>query len=221
MTSAVDHKNIILIVDGNCQRAGGIERILKENGYRAVMSASCDEAVEVMHGVHPELIIFNLLLMSTKGYEACKSLKQNSQRHQLPIIVTIENTDDDTLQAAFEAGASDYICYPIKKVELMARIRSALIQQQLLKEQLAEKMAKKRLEQAGVLCHELNQPMQAVMGFSQLLMMDRVMVDSPALKQLSNIYHQVERMGDIIRRLMGVTRLQSKPHLLGAEIKRC
>jgi DNA-binding response OmpR family regulator len=212
-----DHKETILIVDSDLQRKKTIEQLLKDSNYRVATSSSCQEAFSIIHGVQPDLILCNLQLISSEGYQALKAFKQNGHVKQVPLIVIIENTDDDTLKMAFRSGAADYVRHPVSKIELLARAKAALIQQQLLNKQLIESRAKQQLEQAGVLCHELNQPMQAVMGFSQLMLMDKLMKDSPHLKQANNIYQQVERMGEIIKRLMGVTRLNSQRYMVGAK----
>ena len=224
MIAAVDDRKAILIIDGGSgkirsKRLKETACWLKDDGYRVVTAASFQEAIGVIQGLQPDLLLLSLLEMSSEAMETCKQLKQNEYFQKLPLILCIENADDRTLQAVVEAGALDYLCDPFIRVELLMRIKSAMIQDQLSKEQLIERKARECLKKAGVLCHELNQPMQAVMGFSQLMMMDKVMVDSPQFKQVNNIYQQVERMGEIIRKLMGVTRLNSKGFVADTRIE--
>ena len=68
------------------------------------------------------------------------------------------------------------------------------------------------LEMAGAICHELNQPLQIVSGSSELLLMD-IASNDPKYKVLKNIEASITRMALLMRKIMGITRYQSKPYL--------
>jgi signal transduction histidine kinase len=57
------------------------------------------------------------------------------------------------------------------------------------------------LKEAGTLCHQLNQPIQCVSGYTELLLMD-LPEEDPIFERLSAISTQVQRMADITRQLM-------------------
>lgn len=60
------------------------------------------------------------------------------------------------------------------------------------------------LEMAGAVCHELNQPLQALVGYSELIMMDHA-EDARLLKDLEAIKKHVDRITRITQRLSGIT----------------
>ena len=68
------------------------------------------------------------------------------------------------------------------------------------------------LEMAGAVCHEMNQPLQVVSGFCELIMMD-LDETSPFYKQFKTIRSQIGEMGRITGKLMGITRYRTKEHL--------
>lgn len=68
------------------------------------------------------------------------------------------------------------------------------------------------LEMAGAICHELNQPLQIVSGFSKLLMMD-VKDNDPKYETVEKIDNNINRMASLMRKVMGITHYQSKPYL--------
>jgi len=70
------------------------------------------------------------------------------------------------------------------------------------------------IELAGAVCHEMNQPMQAVSGHSDLLMLETE-ADNPLLKRVKAIVDQVTRMGEITKKLMSITRYKTKDYLSG------
>ncbi len=64
------------------------------------------------------------------------------------------------------------------------------------------------MEMAGAVCHELNQPMQAVSGYSGIITMG-IKADDPLGKKLESIKQQIDRMGIITRKLMDITRYET------------
>lgn len=64
------------------------------------------------------------------------------------------------------------------------------------------------LEMAGAVCHELNQPLQALLGYSELLIMDQP-EDSQNTQDMEAIRNQVERISRITQRLSGITRYKT------------
>lgn len=68
------------------------------------------------------------------------------------------------------------------------------------------------VETAGATCHELNQPLQAVVLMTDLMMMqmDR---DDPLMPRMKNLRHQVRRMSDITHRLNRITAYRVKDYI--------
>ena len=65
------------------------------------------------------------------------------------------------------------------------------------------------LETAGAVGHELNQPLQSVMGQCELMFLD-LSPSSPVYTRMATIRDQVYKMGEITRKLMGITRYRTK-----------
>jgi len=70
------------------------------------------------------------------------------------------------------------------------------------------------METAGAVCHELNQPLQAISGNMELIKM-KIGSDSPHLKRIEHIQFQIDRMGEITKKLMGITKYQTREYLEG------
>jgi PAS domain S-box-containing protein len=63
------------------------------------------------------------------------------------------------------------------------------------------------LETAGAVCHEFNQPLQAISGYTEI--MNAKLADDASRPCLSKIAEQIDRMRDITDRLHGVTRYET------------
>jgi PAS domain S-box-containing protein len=68
------------------------------------------------------------------------------------------------------------------------------------------------LEMAGAICHEMSQPLQVISGFSSILLMD-VEDSDPLYKTIKGIEAGITRADMLMKRVMGITRYQSKPYL--------
>jgi signal transduction histidine kinase len=73
------------------------------------------------------------------------------------------------------------------------------------------------LEMAGAVCHELNQPIQAISGYSENLVLN-VKKDDPLYSKLKKIMELARAMGDITGKLMKMTRYETKDYVQGIKI---
>ena len=68
------------------------------------------------------------------------------------------------------------------------------------------------LEMAGAVCHEMNQPLMAVAGYSELISKN-ISKDDPSYEKFAKIAEQTDRLGRITQKLMGITRYKTKEYL--------
>jgi len=83
-----------------------------------------------------DLIILSLFSPFEDAIEVCKTTRNIKSLKTVPLIVVIPDRKDETLSAVIHAGASDYICRPVKVNELLSRISitmKAFSNQNLLK----------------------------------------------------------------------------------------
>ena len=73
-----------------------------------------------------DLILMDILMPELDGVEACRQIKSRPHLCDIPIIMITAQSDRANLQAAFAAGANDYITKPVNSMELLARVSSAL-----------------------------------------------------------------------------------------------
>jgi len=124
----------LLVVDDSLTQQVVLTSILAAGGHEDVITAdSATEAFEQLGvGINApfvsgiDLILMDLDMPGINGLEACLQIKAVPHLADIPIIVVTASAEDATLQAAFDAGAMDYIAKPPNAIELMARVRSAL-----------------------------------------------------------------------------------------------
>ena len=125
----------ILITDDSEDSRDITEAALLSAGYRDVATASsAAEAFTLLEmggdtateNATVDIILLDIVMPEIDGIEACARIRNDLRYADMPIIMVTSLADMDSLGNAFVAGASDYITKPVNRIELLARVRSAL-----------------------------------------------------------------------------------------------
>ena len=143
----------ILIVDDTPEIRSMLSVILESAGYQDLLfAASAAEAFERlgMNGagaspVDVDVVLMDIVMPDLDGVEACRRIKAVERFRDTPIIMVTAMSEAGFLEAAFAAGAVDYLAKPVNALELLARLRSAL---KLKREMDRRKARERELEQA-------------------------------------------------------------------------
>lgn len=136
----------ILIADDDRVNLLLIEKILIQNdaNYHVIKALNGKEAVELANSHKPDLILLDWDMPVMSGIDAIQKLKSNFETKHIPIIMETGLASSENLKEALKSGAIDYIIKPIDRIELLARIKSALLLHETLKE---VKYQKQRIEE--------------------------------------------------------------------------
>jgi sigma-B regulation protein RsbU (phosphoserine phosphatase) len=124
----------ILVIDDSEDCRDLTEAALLSAGYDDVVTgASGWDALKILDigGTRDnppavDLMVADIVMPDMDGIEACARIRNDERYADLPIIMATSLDDEGSLANAFMAGANDYITKPLNRVELLARVRSAL-----------------------------------------------------------------------------------------------
>ncbi len=106
----------ILIIDDDTHIGNMLEEVLSQEGYRVSRAYSGTEALLVLSGIRPDLILLDLMLPGQSGETVLPKLKG------IPVIVVSAKVDIDNKVDLLLGGAVDYVTKPFSTKELLARI---------------------------------------------------------------------------------------------------
>jgi hypothetical protein len=88
---------------------------------------------------------------------------------------------------------------------------------QLEEERLQRERLEGVIEMAGAACHEFNQPLQTLFGYSHMLLKN-LPEDSPLLEEIEKIKNSIDQLGKITKKIMHITRYETKEYIEGLKI---
>ncbi len=118
-------RKTILVVDDEKDILDMLKYNLEKEGYAVLTARSGTEALRQAQHV-PHLILLDVMMPETDGWEVCKQLKRDPKTANIPLIfLTAKGTELDEV-LGLELGAEDYVVKPIALRSLLARVRAAL-----------------------------------------------------------------------------------------------
>jgi diguanylate cyclase (GGDEF)-like protein len=120
-------KSNILVVDDNPDKLQLIEAALSLAGYQVTTAVDGVEALAVIEGYQPDLVITDVMMPRMNGYELAQRIRANPVTKFIPVIMqTAAGRRSEDLRRANEVGALGYITDPTDLDLLLARTRTLL-----------------------------------------------------------------------------------------------
>ncbi len=116
----------ILIIDDLPENAFILQDRLEGEGYEVITAYNGKTGMEKAYATLPDLILLDVMMPDTTGFEVCRILVNDPKTKHIPIVLVTAKANAEDTKEGFEAGAFDYIKKPFNRVELLARVNSAL-----------------------------------------------------------------------------------------------
>ena len=113
----------ILIVEDEPGIADTLQYALRTEGFEPVWCATGEEALASARAEPPALVILDVGLPDTSGFEVFRRLRAESD---VPVVFLTARSDEIDRVVGLELGADDYVNKPFSPRELVARVRGIL-----------------------------------------------------------------------------------------------
>lgn len=126
-------KPTVLIVEDNEDMRQFIRYILSDS-YNLIEAENGEEGFEVAKKHLPDVVISDVMMPKTDGFDLCQLLKTNVATNHIPVILLTAYALDEQKQVGFESGADAYISKPFNVRLLKTRVRKLIENRKKIRE---------------------------------------------------------------------------------------
>lgn len=134
MPSHTEQSNRILVIDDEKITRITLAKVLRKSGYDIIEADNGEAGIELCKQDKPDLVLLDVIMPGIDGYETCRQLRKIYSYEALPIIMLTGLNDVDSVDNAFNAGATDFITKPINWSLLGQRVRYSIHARELYEE---------------------------------------------------------------------------------------
>jgi len=116
----------ILIVDDDEKTSLLVRDYLVKSGHVCTVQKSGQNVLETVHGKKHDLLILDVMLPHTSGFEICRQIRRDPELYTLPILFLSAMNNEEEVFHGLAQGADDYVAKPFDVSNLAHRIEALL-----------------------------------------------------------------------------------------------
>jgi len=116
----------VLLVEDNPVILISLEFLMKQNGYDVLTADNDVDALNLAEMHLPDLIMLDVMLNSSSGYEICRTLRTRKNLAHTKIILLSALGQTEDIEKGVEAGADLYVTKPFSTRDLVKTVKEML-----------------------------------------------------------------------------------------------
>jgi len=117
---------VVLAVDDDEEMREMLALILGRYVREVVVAGSVEEAMKVLQSVHPALIVSDICMPDSDGYDLIRRVRASSENHDTPAVALSAYAQDACRDAALAAGFDMFLRKPLDVVHFIPVLRALL-----------------------------------------------------------------------------------------------
>lgn len=114
----------VLVVDDDPDMAAFLARLLTREGMAAETAGDAEAAIARISLQPPDMILLDVMLPGADGFTLCERLKSAPASAMIPIVLVTALEDQESRVRGIRAGADDFLSKPVRREELIARVKT-------------------------------------------------------------------------------------------------
>jgi len=139
----------IAIVEDEAELASLIDYNLNRQGYQSQIFAGIRGTLKSLEQWKPDLIVLDVMLPETDGFELCRLIRQSQVLGRIPVVFLTARSDEVDRVLGLEIGGDDYMTKPFSPRELVARIKAHLRREDMDNDPVLLQIGPFRLDRTG------------------------------------------------------------------------
>ena len=123
---------LILIADDDETERFLQRQVLEPEGFEIIEAKNGLAALEAFNEGKPDLVILDVMMPEMSGFEVCQAIRTLPGGRNTPVLMATALDDVDSIDRAYQVGATDFIGKPINWPVLPHRVRYMLRAHQTL-----------------------------------------------------------------------------------------
>lgn len=197
----------ILVIDDLPENVFLLQDRLENEGFEILTAYDGKTGINKTISELPDLILLDVMMPEMNGIEVCKALVNNPSTANIPVILVTAKVGAEDTKEGLEAGAFDYIKKPFNKVELLARVNSALKLSEAQKKYLEAEQKNTFSATVVTANHKIKQPL-TLMSLSSAALKREINKDviskEAILKRINYIDSAIKEISDVLNQLNAI-----------------
>jgi CheY-like chemotaxis protein len=126
MPATAPHGPTILVAEDNADQRSLYVAVLASVGYRVIEAADGVQAVDIVRRERPGLVLMDVTMPGTSGWNAVRTLKEDAETRDIPIIVVTGLANAWDRDASLAAGCDEYLAKPVPAARLIEEVKKFL-----------------------------------------------------------------------------------------------
>jgi len=131
----------VLIVDDDPDMVAFFAHLLITEGMGVDAAYDGEAALAHIAATPPDLVLLDVVMPGMSGFEVCERLKADPATALIPVVLVTVLEDHASRVRGIEAGADDFLCKPVSREELLARVKTLRRLQQMRRELEGRRLA--------------------------------------------------------------------------------
>lgn len=164
----------VMVVDDDAGYARLLVDCFSGLGFNVLYVESGKKALAEISTFHPEIILLDIRMPEMDGFEVCQTIRKNSQFSNIIIIMLTSVGEVEDKIKGIDIGANDYVVKPFglsELFEVVARVNRFLDTKGGYLRKVEEEKFTTLRGAANTVCHEINNPLTAIVGATRVLNM--------------------------------------------------
>ncbi len=121
-----DNSPLILLADDDRSMRSLLRLAMEEEGYTVAEAKNGEQCLAEFKRLQPDMVLLDAVMPVMDGFTCCSQLRSLPGGEHTPVLMITVLDDADSVDRAFEAGATDYVTKPLHWAVLRQRVSRLL-----------------------------------------------------------------------------------------------
>ena len=185
-----------MVIDESAENLIQFKHFFANTHYQLFAYQNPTEALKYLDKINPHLIVIDTNLSTSNAFVFARKIRENIHTSSVPIIFTLNLTDEETLIKAYEFESADILSKPCKKLQTLFRVKSNIEKYFYLLELNKNLFDLKEKQEdtetlARILTHDISNSLTIISHNAEIIKHEKI---KSAVKHATDIVRHVKEM---------------------------